>query len=100
VNVVGEKWRLSLYVAGRARRLSCTAENNLRALCETYLTGRYEIRVVDLLEEPHLARMHEIVAVPTVVREHPVPLRKVIGDLTRNERTLLGLDDPFAPAFR
>ena len=94
-----EKWLLRLYIAGRARRLSCAAENNLRVLCETHLTGRYEIHVVDLLEEPHLARAHEIVAVPTVVRERPVPFRKVIGDLTHRERALLGLDYPFAKAI-
>jgi len=85
-------WLLRLYVAGRSASLSYRAEANLTSLCEKYLPGRYEIHVIDLSDDPRLAKEHEIVAVPTVVRERPVPFRKVIGDLRDTERALFGLE--------
>jgi circadian clock protein KaiB len=88
-----ENWLLRLYVAGRTFR-SATAHANLQRLCEDHLRGRYRIDVVDLLESPLAAKAHEIVAVPTVVREMPVPFRKVIGDLADARRALFGLDFP------
>jgi circadian clock protein KaiB len=88
-----EHWLLRLYVAGQTWR-SATVHANLRRLCDEYLQGRYRIDVIDLVESPLLARTHEIVAVPAVVREAPVPFRKVIGDLADARRALLGLDFP------
>lgn len=83
-------WRLRLYVAGQTPK-SLTALANLRRLCESQLAGRYELEVIDLLEHPHLARRDEILAVPTLVRKLPQPIRKVIGDLSSRERVLVGL---------
>ena len=87
-----ESWLLRLYVAGRSAALSYRAEANLTALCEKYLAGRYKIHVIDLSDDPRLAKEHEIVAVPTVVRERPVPFRKAIGDFRDMERALFALD--------
>lgn len=84
------EWELRLYVAGQTSR-SITALNNLKQFCETYLKGRYRIEVIDLLINPQLSREDEIVAVPTLVRKLPPPLRKIIGDLSNTERTLVGL---------
>jgi circadian clock protein KaiB len=86
----GRLLRLRLYVAGQTPK-SLTALANLKRLCEQELAGRYEIEVVDLLEQPHLARRDEILAVPTLVRRLPPPIRKVIGDLSSHERVLIGL---------
>jgi len=83
--------RLRLYVAGQTPR-SLTALANLRRLCEGHLAGRYRIQVVDLLRQPHLARRDEIVVIPTLVRKLPPPLRRIIGDLSNEERVLVGLD--------
>jgi circadian clock protein KaiB len=83
-------WRLRLYVAGQTPK-SLTALANLRRLCESQLAGRYQLEVIDLLEHPHLARRDEILAVPTLVRKLPPPIRKVIGDLSSQERVLVGL---------
>jgi circadian clock protein KaiB len=83
-------WRLRLYVAGQTPK-SLTALANLRRLCENQLAGRYQLEVIDLLEHPHLARRDEILAVPTLVRKLPPPIRKVIGDLSSQERVLVGL---------
>lgn len=85
-----ERWRLKLYVAGETPR-SLRAFANLREICEKHLHGRYEIEVIDLLVNPQLARGDEIVAVPTLVRQLPEPLVKVIGDLSDHERVLVGL---------
>jgi len=90
VTTSSKMWRLRLYVAGQTPR-SITALANLTRLCETRLTGRYEIEVIDLLRHPHLARQDQIVAIPTLVRKLPRPMRKIIGDLSRRERVLLGL---------
>lgn len=86
-----ECWRLRLYVAGKTPRCE-TAEENLRKVCEEYLSGRYSIEVVDLLENPTLAHGDQILAVPTLVRKLPMPVRRIIGDLSNTERVLVGLD--------
>ena len=85
-----DTWRLRLYVAGESPK-SLVAFANLKQFCETYLANRYEIEVVDLLENPRLARGDEIVAIPTLVRQLPAPMRKIIGDLSDTERVLVGL---------
>ena len=85
-----ETFRLRLYVAGQTPR-SLAAFSNLRKICETHLAGRYEIEVIDLLEHPQLARGDEIIAVPTLVRKLPEPIKKLIGDLSDTERVLVGL---------
>lgn len=84
-------WELRLYVAGQSPRC-LTAFANLKAICEEHLSGRYRIAVIDLLTQPALARGDEILAVPTLVRALPTPVRKIIGDLSRTERVLVGLD--------
>lgn len=86
-----QAWRLRLYLAGQTPR-SITALANLKRLCEAHLAGRYKIEVVDLQERPQLARRDDIVVVPTLVRQLPPPLRKIIGDLSNAERVLVGLD--------
>jgi len=86
-----ERWILRLYVAGNTARGSC-ALRNLEQLCEEHLAGRYRIEVVDLLKEPQLARGDQIVALPTLVRRLPPPMKKIIGDLSNQERLLVGLD--------
>jgi len=83
--------RLRLYVAGQTPK-SIAALSNLKRLCESHLAGRYRIQVVDLLNQPHLARRDEIVDIPTLVRKLPPPIRRVIGDLSNEERVLVGLD--------
>lgn len=85
------EWNLRLYVAGQTAK-SVTALRNLRAICEEHLAGRYHIEVVDLLENPRLARGDQILAIPTLVRKLPEPLKKIIGDLSNTERVLVGLD--------
>jgi circadian clock protein KaiB len=86
----GEFWYLRLYVAGQSPK-SLRAFANLKAMCETHLAGRYEIEIIDLIEHPGLARSDDILAIPTLVRRLPAPLRKVIGDLSDTERVLVGL---------
>jgi circadian clock protein KaiB len=83
-------WQLRLYVAGQSPK-SLTAFSNLVKLCNEHLEGRYQIEVIDLLENPQLAAGDEIVAVPTLVRSLPPPLRKIIGDLSNTSRVLVGL---------
>ncbi len=85
-----EEWLLRLYVSGRGWLTSRT-ETNLERLCRQYLKGRYRIDVIDLQEHPALAREHGIVAVPMLVRESPVPIRKVAGDLSDTRRALAAL---------
>lgn len=85
-----ELWRLKLYVAGQTPR-SLTAIANLKRICEEHVAGRYTIEVIDLLERPQLARGDEIFAIPTLVRQLPEPMRKIIGDLSDTERVLVGL---------
>ena len=84
-------WELRLYVAGQTPR-SIQAFANLKTICEEHLAGRYTIEVIDLLEAPQLADGDQILAIPTLVRKLPEPVRKIIGDLSNTERVLVGLD--------
>jgi circadian clock protein KaiB len=86
-----EFWELRLYVAGQTPK-SVTAFANLKRLCEERLAGQYRIEVIDLLENPQLAKGDQILAIPTLVRKLPEPMRKIIGDLSNTERVLVGLD--------
>jgi circadian clock protein KaiB len=92
-----ERWRLRLYVAGQTPK-ALRAFANLQRICEEHLAGRYEIEVIDLLEHPQLARGDEIIAVPTLVRQLPEPITKIIGDLSDTERVLVGLQLMPAPS--
>ena len=83
-------WELRLYVAGQTPK-SIAAFSNLKRLCEEHLAGRYRIEVIDLLVNPKLARDDQILAIPTLVRKLPDPIRRIIGDLSDTERTLIGL---------
>lgn len=85
-----EKWELRLYTAGQTPK-SVAAFNNLKRLCEEHMPGRYEIEVIDLMVNPRLAKEDQIVAIPTLVRKLPEPLRRIIGDLSDTERALVGL---------
>ncbi len=85
------EWELRLYIAGRTPRC-VSALANLKRLCEQHLEGRYRIEVIDLLRNPQLARGDQILAVPTLVRKLPEPMKKIIGDLSSDERVLVGLD--------
>lgn len=85
------EWQLRLYIAGNTAR-SAAAFDNLKNICETHLAGRYSIEVIDLLVHPQLAAGDQILAVPTLVRKVPEPMRKIIGDLSNEERVLVGLD--------
>jgi circadian clock protein KaiB len=91
VRDVPVQWELKLYVAGNTPKCAA-ALNHLKRFCEEQLTGRYTIEVIDLLENPKLAKGDQIVAIPTLVRKLPSPLRKIIGDLSKTERVLVGLD--------
>jgi circadian clock protein KaiB len=86
-----ELWELRLYVAGQTPKC-LAAFSNLKTICEEHLQGRYHIELVDLLQTPALARGDQILAVPTLVRKLPEPVRKIIGDLSNTERVLVGLD--------
>jgi circadian clock protein KaiB len=84
-------WELRLYVAGQTP--NCVrAFANLRRLCETHLASKYRLEVIDLMKDPQLARGDQILAIPTLVRKLPIPVRKIIGDLSNTERVLVGLD--------
>ena len=91
-----DRWQLRLYVAGQTPK-SIAALSNLKRLCETHLAGHYEIEIIDLLENPKLAAGDQILAIPTLVRKLPAPVKKIIGDLSDEVRTLVGLD--VRPAF-
>jgi len=84
-------WELRLYVAGQTAR-SVTALKNLKKYCETHLKGQYSIEVIDLLVKPQLAEGDQIFAIPTLVRKVPEPIRKIIGDLSDEEKVLVGLN--------
>ena len=84
-------WELRLYVAGQTPR-AVAAFANLKKICEEHLAGKYHIEVIDLLKNPQLAQGDQILAVPTLVRKLPEPVRKIIGDLSNTERVLVGLD--------
>jgi circadian clock protein KaiB len=85
------EFQLKLYVAGQTAK-SIVALDNLRRICETHLAGRFHIEVIDLMVNPQLAAGDQILAVPTLVRRVPIPIRKIIGDLSNEERVLVGLD--------
>ena len=87
----GKTWDLRLYVAGQTPK-SLAAFFNLKKICEEHLKGRYEVEVIDLLENPHLAREDQIIAIPTLIRRLPEPVRKIIGTLADTERVLVGLE--------
>ncbi len=86
-----ERWELRLYIAGNTTK-SMAALANLRKYCEEHLQGKYTIEVIDLLVQPQLAAGDQILAVPTLVRKVPVPIRKIIGDLSNEEKVLVGLN--------
>jgi circadian clock protein KaiB len=89
-------WELRLYVAGQTSK-ALAAFSNLKLICEEHLAGKYRIEVIDLVKDPTLARGDQILALPTLVRKLPVPMRKIIGDLSNTERVLVGLDLRLAP---
>jgi circadian clock protein KaiB len=86
-----EKWQLRLYIAGNTPK-SAAAISNLKKYCELHLNNQYELEVIDLLINPQLAAGDQILAIPTLVRKMPVPVRKIIGDLSNEEKVLVGLD--------
>lgn len=86
-----DDWILRLYIAGQTPK-SLAATSNLHRICEEHLAGKFQIEVIDLLENPQLAEGDKIIAIPTLVRKLPEPIRKVIGDLSNTEKTLVGLD--------
>jgi circadian clock protein KaiB len=90
VQAEAERWHLRLYVAGASPR-SLKASANLRRLCDEHLAGRHEIEIVDLVELPLRARADDIIAIPTLVRMMPTPIRKIIGDLSDTKRVMLSL---------
>lgn len=85
------KWELRLYVAGQSPK-SLTAFANLKKICDEHLTGQYHIQVIDLQKNPQLASGDQILAIPTLIKNLPVPIRKIIGDLSNTERVLVGLN--------
>lgn len=86
-----EIWQLRLYVAGQTPK-SLTAFANLKKICEEYLQGQYRIEVIDLVKQPHLAKEDHIVALPTLVKKLPPPIKQIIGDLSNHEKVLVGLE--------
>ena len=86
-----ELWELRLYVAGQTPK-SITAFENLKKICDEHLAGKYRIEIVDLMKNPQLAKGDQIVALPTLVRKLPPPIRKIIGDLSNTEKVLVGLN--------
>ncbi len=91
VKTQDDEWDLRLYIAGQTSKAK-TAFSNLKKICEEHLAGKYRIEVIDLLKNPQLARGDQILALPTLVRKLPVPVRKIIGDLSNTGRVLVGLD--------
>jgi circadian clock protein KaiB len=91
VNLDTKRWNLRLYVAGQTPK-SIAALANLRRICDEHMAGQYDVEVIDLMESPHLAQKDQIVAIPTLVRQLPEPLKRIIGDLSNTERVLIGLD--------
>jgi len=86
-----EKYILRLYVTGLTQR-STKAITNVKGFCETYLKGRYELEVIDIYQQPHLAKGEQIIAAPTLIKKLPLPLRKLIGDMSDQEKFLVGID--------
>jgi len=91
LKIVSNRYILKLYVAGQSPK-SITAIANIKKICEENLQGRYELDVIDLYQQPQLAQGEQIIAVPTLIRKLPVPLRRIIGDMSNTERVLVGLD--------
>jgi circadian clock protein KaiB len=89
--MIEEGYNLRLYVAGQTPK-SIVAIANLRRICDQHLAGKYEIEIVDLMANPALAQRHQIVAIPTLIRQLPEPLKRIIGDLSNVEKVLVGLD--------
>ena len=87
----GAEWKLRLYVAGQTPK-SLTAFANLKRICEEHLAGRYQIEVIDLLKQPELAQMDQIIALPTLVRKLPEPIKRIVGDLSNSERVVVGMN--------
>ena len=87
----GETWRLRLYVAGQTPR-SLAAYSNLKRMCEAHIPGRHHIEVIDLMKSPELGRSDQIVALPTLIRKLPEPVKRLIGDLSNTERVLLAIE--------
>lgn len=87
----GDRYVLRLYVTGMTPR-STRAIRNLRAICEAHLQGRYDLEVIDIYQQPTLAKGEQIIAAPTLIKKLPAPLRRVIGDMSNKDRVLLGLD--------
>ena len=85
------EWELRLYIAGQSKK-SLSALSNLQRLCDEHLPGKYRIEVIDLLKNPQLAAGDQILAIPTLVRKLPSPMKKIIGDLSNHEKALVGLD--------
>lgn len=86
-----ESWKMRLYVAGQSTK-SVTAIDNLRRICETHMPGRFTIEVIDLMRNPELAKDDQIVAIPTLVRKLPQPVRRIIGDLSATDKVLMSLE--------
>jgi len=86
-----KQYNLRLYIAGQTPK-SIAALANLRRICDEHMKGQYEVEVIDLMESPHLAQKDQIVAIPTLIRQLPEPLKRIIGDLSNTERVLIGLD--------
>jgi len=95
--ITNEEWILRLYVAGQSPK-SISAFKNLKTICEGQLNGRYTIEVIDLLINPHLGKDDQILAIPTLIRKFPEPVKKIIGDLSNTDRVLIGLD--LLPRFK
>lgn len=91
MNADAKKWNLRLYVAGQTPK-SIVALANLKRICDEHMNGQYKIEIIDLMENPQLAQRDQIVAIPTLVRELPSPLKRIIGDLSNTDRVLVGLD--------
>ncbi|HEX4200608.1 MAG TPA: circadian clock KaiB family protein [Chthoniobacterales bacterium] len=85
------EWKLRLYVAGQTPK-SLAAFANLRRICEEHLAGRYQIEVIDLMRQPELAQTDQIIALPTLVRKLPQPIKRIVGDLSNSERVVLGMN--------
>ena len=92
-------YNLRLYVAGQSPK-SLVAIANLKNICDEHLAGRYTVEIVDLVKNPHLAKKDQVVAIPTLIRELPEPVKRIIGDLSNRDRVVIGLDLTIAPATR
>jgi circadian clock protein KaiB len=91
VDETGERYILRLYVAGMTSR-SARAVENVRAFCEKHLEGRYDLQIIDVYQQPALARSEQLIAAPTLIKKLPLPLRRLIGDMSNEDRILVGLD--------